>query len=222
MPYFKAINLLFIHIPKTGGSSVEDYIEQKYKINLSTQTLFSRSLTCLFYNHTLHHSTYKELFKHKNDFDIDFNNIIIFTIVRNPYDRIISELFFIHFIKLDELNKLNNVKNKQSYILEKINFYLKSDNNYDNHKLPQYLYILDENNEINKNIIILKNENLNEEIKNIYFPNFNIDLSDFNFNSNKTHRNEIDYKSLLNKESIDIINLYYSKDFEYFNYDKIA
>jgi hypothetical protein len=75
----------------------------------------------------------------------------------------------------------------------------------------------------------VKNENLNEEIKNIYFPNFNIDLSDLisdlsdlNFNSNKTHRNEIDYKSLLNKESIDIINLYYDKDFEYFNYNKIV
>ena len=36
MPYYKDIHTLFIHIPKTGGSSLEKYLQIK-----STQTLFS-------------------------------------------------------------------------------------------------------------------------------------------------------------------------------------
>ena len=36
MPYFKDFNLLFIHIPKTGGSNIENfffnYTKQKPKI----------------------------------------------------------------------------------------------------------------------------------------------------------------------------------------------
>jgi hypothetical protein len=37
MPYFKNenINLLFIHIPKTGGTSVEQYFSKKYNVELN-------------------------------------------------------------------------------------------------------------------------------------------------------------------------------------------
>lgn len=36
MPYFKNdnVNVLFIHIPKTGGTSIENYFSSKFNIKL--------------------------------------------------------------------------------------------------------------------------------------------------------------------------------------------
>ena len=43
MPYFKNdnINVLFIHIPKTGGTSVENYFSSKFNIKLNSKSLFT-------------------------------------------------------------------------------------------------------------------------------------------------------------------------------------
>ena len=42
MPYFynKDINLLLIHIPKTGGTSLESYFVDKYSIELNQDALY--------------------------------------------------------------------------------------------------------------------------------------------------------------------------------------
>lgn len=42
MPYFKNnnVNILFIHIPKTGGSSVENYFSSKFNIPLNNTSLY--------------------------------------------------------------------------------------------------------------------------------------------------------------------------------------
>ena len=75
----------------------------------------------------------------------------------------------------------------------------------------QYNFILDENNNVNKRIIIIKTETLNQEMSNLGFPDFS-DYCSSNFKSNK------DYSHYINDESIKLINSYYKKDFEYFNY----
>ena len=40
MPYFKENKLLLIHIPKTGGTSIEKYFSQKYNIKLGPENLY--------------------------------------------------------------------------------------------------------------------------------------------------------------------------------------
>jgi hypothetical protein len=42
MPYFKTNNknVLFIHIPKTGGTSVEHYLSEKYSLPLNHKNLY--------------------------------------------------------------------------------------------------------------------------------------------------------------------------------------
>ena len=46
MPYYSNINVLFIHIPKTGGTVIEEAIQKKTK-----QTLYSGSLMIYYLVH---------------------------------------------------------------------------------------------------------------------------------------------------------------------------
>ena len=99
MPYFHndKINLLFIHIPKTGGTSLEKYFSDEYNIPLNGDSLFlySELNKLLGIDTTLQHMTYNVIMKNKNGFIIDTTNLDVISIVRNPYERIISDLFYL-------------------------------------------------------------------------------------------------------------------------------
>ena len=212
MPYFKNndVNILFIHIPKTGGSSVEIYFSKKYNIQLNSKSLctFIAGETKLneniIINSSLQHLTYNQIVKYNNVFNIDFNNIKIISIVRNPYKRIISDLFFLNKIKV-------NTSKEETFNI--INEYLLSDK-YDNHNIPQHNFVTDDNKQVIKNIHILKNENLINDMKNLGYI-------DFDIHHNK-NLNNVNYYNYLNNKSIEIINEYYHLDFILFNYEKIS
>ena len=186
MPYFKNdnVNVLFIHIPKTGGSSIENYFSSKFDINLDNKTLylFNEELTDI--KSYLQHITYSEMVKYNKIFNIDFNAKII-TVVRNPYQRIISDLFFLS--KID----INTSREK---VFDVITNYLES-TDCDNHNLPQHVFIMD-NNRIIPNIHILKTESLTDNMHLLGYD-------DFDRFDNK-NSNSINYMDYLNNESIEL------------------
>lgn len=204
MPYFSEANVLLIHIPKTGGTSIEDYFYSKFNIKKTISTLWSNP-TIQLNSHTLQHCTYKELYERKEYFDIDFNAVKIIAVVRNPYYRIISDLFFFGMI---------NKETDLDIIFTKIKEFVVNPAKYDYHPRPQYEYLLDDSNKINENIHIIKNENLNDSMKKQGYE-------DFDVWENYSHKSNFDYTTLLNDDSIKFINGFYSKDFELFGYDKI-
>lgn len=209
MPYFnnKDINLLFIHIPKTGGTSIEEYFSSKFKIKLNCYSLFGfeGAYKNLNINSSYQHMTYNTINKYRKEFNINYNNVKIISIVRNPYERIISDLFFYLFI---------NINNTKEEVYNTIKKYLSIVPNYDNHNLPQYVFITDENKELIPNIHILRTENLTEDMKALGY-------TDFNNHNNRNPKKSINYYDYLNNDSIKLINDFYHLDFILFNYNKI-
>ena len=211
MPYFKNddINLLFIHIPKTGGSSLELYFSAKFDIPLNNKSLYNFIEDELLLNEnikinsSLQHITYIQIIEYSKIFNIDFDNIRIITIVRNPYERIMSDLFYYKLITIDATKET---------VFDIIKEYLVSDK-YDNHNIPQYKFITNDKGEIIQNIHILKTENLKNDMNNLCYSDFDVFE---NINVNK-----VNYYNYLGNNSIDIINQFYHLDFILFNYDKI-
>ena len=212
MPYFKNddVNILFIHIPKTGGSSVELYLANKYKIPLNYKSLFMFLDKSIIISDefnkkiSLQHQTYNTIYKYRDIFNVNFDDkLIIFTIVRNPYTRIISDLFHLKLIKSDSLKEeVFTIINKYIVTIPHI---------HDNHNIPQYKYIIDSDENIIKNIKILRIETLKDDMIKIGF-------NDFNIFANKNKLNINDYDNYLNEDSIKLINNFYEKDFTLFNY----
>jgi hypothetical protein len=148
MPYYPNIQLLFIHIPKTAGTSFNKYIIEKYNINLNKYT----NIIGLYYLRgpkrlSLQHMTYDELMTCKY-ISINKENLKIVTIVRNPYTRLISELFY---------QKTITLKTSKEEIYTKIKN-LFNDYKNDNHIRPQHEFISGIT-----DIIILKQENLKND-----------------------------------------------------------
>ena len=104
MPYFKPLNLLYIHIPKTGGMSIEEYLYQKCNMERDEKNIYGyyydRTNRIRVENErTLQHLTYNEIIEKKQWFDIEIGNcknkdMKILVSIRNPFERIVSDLFW--------------------------------------------------------------------------------------------------------------------------------
>ena len=218
MPYFNngIINILFIHINKIGGSSVTEYLSDKHNIELNNASLYGtfgnykhREPTDeelelrLSINSRLQHITYTKMCKYSNIFNINYNDITIITVVRNPYDRIMSALFY-----LDKIN----VDSTPDNVFDILNSFLLTEPQ-DNFNMPQYLFITDKNGEIIPDLKILHTESLKNDMSELGYTDF-----DLHVNSNP---HTVDYKLLLNDNSIRLINDYYNIDFDLFKYNKL-
>ena len=212
-------NITFIHIPKNAGTSIEyegyknGYIWGKYvfynfniiyyfdklmfykKMNYKINPKFNRLFEIIFnYNNKKQHIPY---YIKKN------HNKVSFMVVRNPYDKMLSNFKF-----------LKTEKNINVFVKKYINLFKKRELPIRNYVyfIPQHEYLLD-------NTEVLKFENLDTDFKE-FCKRHNLKkmtLQKINVSNNKDVAN---IKGL-NAETIKLINDFYSKDFELFGYKKI-
>ena len=208
-------NLKFLHITKTGGTSIEEFAA---KIGIKWSK----------YDKTFYEKFNKEGYWHIPlcYFEIEtIKKYNWFTIVRNPYNRIVSEINYLIKDKYIDINKvdiniyLNNILTNIIIDERTLNKKFIELNNimYKFHFIPMYFYTCYNDYEnIIPNLTIIKFENLNKEI-NKFLNKLNIEETfDIHRNINDTKIFEFEDLSIKN---IKLINKIYKKDFELFNYN---
>lgn len=209
-------DVIFIHIPRTGGTYIESQLCKNYNVNINWPQVNDKNLFGLKKindNHylTLQHLTLNEMIKY-NYFE---DNKYIFTIIRHPYDRIVSLFnnWFSRFNSIEDflnrLEKLNINEYKYEGIKTKrnnFNFRNMTDdlNDIKYFVLPQYYYIKNSLEDSNIKVNIVKYNEM-ETLNKIL--NLNI-----KFKNNKSGE--------INQNIKDKIYKLYKVDFDNFNFTR--
>lgn len=204
MPYFPKYNTIFIHIPKNGGTTITQlfspdgmYSNYGWVDSLKEKDFEFKHSDYIFYSEKL---------KEK------IQNINIFTIVRNPFERLLSYFFFHMETKTKKIITEYNNDN----LSEIFEIYLKKmlvQNNLFSYKKNPYLtnklqtdYIVDESGKINNKIKIFKYED--------YFKKNKLPI--LNKSRYETH---IKKYEIYSEQTIKIVKNYFLEDFKNFNYN---
>lgn len=199
MPISHQHQCIFIHIPKTGGQSIHHIINTHTEKEL------------VGYSSNFIELTHLNALKIQELFPNEFNSYFKFSIVRNPYDRIVSEYVF-------------SLKKRYRLYLPQFNLSFKKfvqkiseidQNNQKhmciNHIIPQYEFIYHHD----KCLVdyIGKFEDFQNSIKYIQDQlHVNVETQHLNKTVHKP------YEKYFDKETKEIIYNMYQKDFELFNY----
>jgi hypothetical protein len=192
---------IYIHIPKTAGTSVEQFLRENGQNGLQYHGVRD--------GRSMHHFTAFDLkLENPNIFNIYYK----FSIIRNPYDRLLSEYYWTPIpgvgyksgqTKADFITYVSKVVNQRLFF----------DNIFNDHFIPQHLFIYN-----GKKLMIdqlFRYEDLDWTVEYLKKKlNINIDFPYLNKSKNSFVKSEWTDRQ---KERIYKI---YQKDFILFNYNK--
>ena len=213
MPLISQYDVIFIHIPKTAGTSIEYALQFPQFYNDGEQL---KKWYGVVNNYELDHSTINYLIKNCDFYN---NSLFKFCVVRNPYERLVSEYHYCQEYGSRFIKSIENFKTFVYDLNKKFWFVLENEENDKyhlliSHYLPQYKFthIKDEC----KMDMILRFENLEQDWK-IFCKHMKKDIQ-LNkmklYSSNKVYSYEDYYDDDLKK----IVFEMYKDDFRIFNY----
>ncbi len=193
MPIFDE-NILFLHIPRTGGSIIENKLKETYTMNFYGPDTSGLSLQ---------HYTANELIK-----NVDIDKMFSFTFVRNPFDKILST--YLNW-SIDHTKSFDDYIDMVKKVVEnKLYYKIFAINNTDlAHFKPQVELL-----ENLKSDFVGKFENYENDIKILskMHPKLTC-LSEINIK-----KREVDYKQHYSERNRNIIEKLYKKDLIIFKY----
>lgn len=237
MPIDYKSSVLFLHIPKNAGKSIETNIfgnkfikknnysrslinkGAKFLLNKSNSNLYKENFFGLLdYTFVSQHMTLCELRNINFLNKIESSSLIRFSVIRNPYSRMKSIINH-WFPLISKIMGKNNINNQDDFInaIEIWQNLEPFDHNLLAHKRNQFEFLVDEGGEI-------KVENL------LRFENISLDWIDFcekfklnynkklNFIEDKKYLNTKELK--YNKDSAELVYNLYKKDFKLLGYSK--
>ena len=141
MPIFLKNKILFIHIPKNGGTSIETCMKN---IGDKVDLWMFVNRKKFFLSHSEQHCTFKEIINN-NKYNSEYKT---FSIIRHPIDRVLSEYNWFCKLGKKRYEDFDLFLNK---FLNKNNFRY-----FDNHNLSNFDYLSNEDGEISDKIKIFK------------------------------------------------------------------
>lgn len=234
---------IFIHIPKTGGMSVENcFLESlglRFYLSEAPPLLLSHNKNMSIGPHSLAHLAPLEYVKYSYITQEQFNDYFKFSIIRNPYERAVS--IYKHFQYHRILSFTKFIKYEFPKLMENMHYFVK----------PQSEYLFDEKGTLLVDYVGVF-ENLEKELDSIQIKishpiadlkHINKSIKTYNIYSrwnlryiirklrekpyllrglnikNKTSLKTMEHYT---KESLEFVNSFYEKDFTLFHYQKIT
>tara|TARA_X000000950_G_scaffold162290_1_gene198420 strand:- start:861 stop:1448 length:588 start_codon:yes stop_codon:yes gene_type:complete len=189
------LKFIFVHIPKTSGNSLSFFLKKFVDdevVNI-TNRMGEKQGISIFCEKTRKNIKHHSITYYNNTYGEKINDYFKFTIVRNPYDRILSFYFW------------SKGENKQVFNRnEFINFIEK------NHP-SQHTYI-------DNSFHIIHFENLVNELKNIECFKGIVNFNNYPI-LNASSNSKRNYNEIFDKKLKDLVFNMYKKDFELFGYE---
>jgi len=210
MPISYTYKTVFIHIPKCAGTSVEKILGTSSK----SEYFSSTQVNINGLQKTLQHFTYSEL---KNSVNIDWPSYYVFSIVRNPYARFVSDFKYRKDLYLLTGRPEHNPVDFPTFVTNLTMEQTQRIKKFDAHLETQSSFLKNVDGQIEPFIEIFKFENLEpcwarlKEKTGVEFKNI--------FWSRKSKEDK-PYNQFYTQEMADIIYNFYKEDFDNFGYSR--
>ena len=204
MPLIQEHKAIFLHIPKTGGTSVERFfkVTGDNKDNLWMNRNYNIIKDAKKITSAPQHYPLSIVHEKRPDVCDWFT----FTIIRHPYQRILSEYFW--------RNNRGDNRGKFRFIEDDFNDWLNNKLKFVNdHSMPQSWFI------DKRCHLILRQEKLKEEIEKYLFPILKINRQFIQIN-NQTLNKYYPNQEELSQETKDNIYMKYMDDFKRFGFKR--
>ena len=198
MPICHKHRFVFIHIPKTGGSTIEKLFNLYGHENAGDDNILN---TDIMWGHGTQHLAYTKLLL---EVSRDISNYFSFAFVRNPWDRMVSEYFwrrrYSKRLHRRNLNQFVRRIHKYRWCTE--------------HFQPQSEFVCDKDENCRVDFIG-RFENLQEDF-NIVCDKVGISRQELPHKNKSKHKHYTEY---YDEETRQIVAEKYAKDIEYFGYE---